>query len=86
MSKKNINFNLSAKKLLEKSLTPARAQSLKDLGYSIKNPTGYDAVAVALFEKAVSGDLSAIKELRSIVTNENAVQSGVVILDDTKSP
>lgn len=86
MSKKKTDFTLALQNLLEKKLSPAKVQSLKDLGYTIKNPTGYDAVMIALFEKAASGDLSAIKELRSIVSGEQTAQNGVVIVDDTKSP
>ena len=44
---------------------------------------------IALYKKAASGDLSAIKELRSIVSEKNEDKSGqskaVMIVDDIRA-
>ena len=74
------------KTLLNERLSDAEAQSLKDEGFEVKNPTRKTAVMIALYKKAAAGDLSAIKELRSIVSEKETEkkESGraVVIIDD----
>ena len=75
------------KSLLNERLSDAEAESLKDEGFDIKNPTRKTAVMIALYKKAAGGDLSAIKELRSIISEKETEkkESGraVVIIDDT---
>jgi 3-deoxy-D-manno-octulosonic-acid transferase len=65
------------------------AQDLKacEGAFEIKNATRKTAVMIALYKKAASGDLSAIKELRSIVSEKNDDKlhncgKAVVIVDD----
>ena len=74
------------KSLLNERLSDAEAESLKDEGFNIKDPTRKTAVMIALYKKSASGDLSAIKELRSIVSEKETEkkESGraVVIIDD----
>lgn len=74
------------KSLLNEMLSDAEAESLKDEGFNIKDPTRKTAVMIALYKKAASGDLSAIKELRSIISEKETEkkESGraVVIIDD----
>lgn len=74
------------KSLLNERLSDAEAESLKDEGFNIKDPTRKTAVMIALYKKAASGDLSAIKELRSIIsekeTEKNESGRAVVIIDD----
>ncbi|MBR4123770.1 MAG: hypothetical protein IKY45_02495 [Clostridia bacterium] len=74
------------KTLLNEKLSDAEVESLKAEGFTVKNPTRKTAIMVALYKKASSGDLSAIKELRSIVSekNEDKLQGSkaVVIIDD----
>ena len=74
------------KTLLNERLSDAEAQSLKDEGFEVKNPTRKTAVMIALYKKAVTGDLSAIKELRSIVSEKDSEKTGtaraVTIIDD----
>ena len=74
------------KSLLNERLSDAEAESLKYEGFNIKDPTRKTAVMIALYKKAASGDLSAIKELRSIVSEKETEkkESGraVVIIDD----
>lgn len=74
------------KSLLNERLSDAEAESLKDEGFNIKDPTRKTAVMIALYKNAASGDLSAIKELRSIISEKETEkkESGraVVIIDD----
>ncbi|MBQ7725902.1 MAG: hypothetical protein IJT66_02040 [Clostridia bacterium] len=74
------------KTLLNERLSAAEAQSLTDEGFRLKNPKRKTAVMIALYKKASSGDLSAIKELRSIVSEKNEEKNGngraVIIVDD----
>lgn len=74
------------KTLLNEKLSDAEVESLKAEGFAVKSPTRKTAIMIALYKKASSGDLSAIKELRSIVSekNDDKLQSSkaVVIIDD----
>ena len=77
------------KTLLNERLSEAEAETLRSEGFEIKNPTRKTAVMVALYKKAASGDLSAIKELRSIVSGKNDDKSeqakAVMIVDDIRN-
>lgn len=77
------------KTLLNERLSDAEVESLKAEGFEIKSPTRKTAVMIALYKKAASGDLSAIKELRSIVSEKNEDKSGqskaVMIVDDIRA-
>lgn len=76
------------KTLLNERLSEAEEQSLKDEGFKLKKPTRKAAVMIALYKKAASGDLSAIKELRSIVSDaaqERPTGRTVMIIDDIGS-
>ena len=75
------------KTLLNERLSDAEEQSLKDEGFKLSKPTRKAAVMIALYKKAASGDLSAIKELRSIVSDaDKQTQTGrtVMIIDDIR--
>ena len=76
------------KTLLNERLSEAEAETLRSEGFEIKNPTRKTAVMVALYKKAAAGDLSAIKELRSIVSEKNDDKSeqakAVMIVDDIR--
>jgi len=76
------------KTLLNEKLSCAEVEALKEEGFMIKNPTRKTAVMIALYKKAVSGDLTAIKELRSIVSEKNDDKPGqakaVMIIDDIR--
>ena len=77
------------KTLLNERLSEAEAQSLRTEGFEVKNPTRKTAVMIALYKKASSGDLSAIKELRSIVSEKNEDRpqeaKAVMIVDDIRN-
>lgn len=71
--------------LLCEKLSAAEVQSLKDEGFTLKKPTRKAAIAIAIYKKAASGDLSAIKELRSILGDGSPAQvtgKAVIIVDD----
>lgn len=72
------------KALLNEKLSEREVQSLKDEGYKLKKPTRLAAVMIALYRKASSGDLSAIKEIRSMLSanDEGIAQGSVTIIDD----
>ena len=76
------------KTLLNERLSDAEVDALKDEGFEVKSPTRKTAVMIALYKKAAAGDLSAIKELRSIVSekNEDSRSGGkaVMIVDDIR--
>ncbi len=86
MKKRDEFFKSSLESLLNEELSEAEKQSLKDEGYTLKKPKRKAAVMIALYKKASSGDLAAIKELRSIVGSgaEGLDEVGAVtIIDDT---
>ncbi len=74
------------KSLLNERLSDAEVLSLREEGFEIKKPTRKTAVMIALYKKAVAGDLTAIKELRSIVSEGKeekcSEKKAVVIVDD----
>ncbi len=76
------------KEILNEKLSDAETQTLRSEGFEIKNPTRKAAVMIALYKKASSGDLSAIKELRSIVSEKTDEKPGqakaVMIVDDIR--
>jgi len=77
------------KTLLNERLSDAEAQSLREEGFEIKSPTRKTAIMIALYKKAAAGDLSAIKELRSIVSEKNEEKlpdsKAVMIVDDIRN-
>ena len=74
------------KTLLNEKLSDAEVQSLREDGFLVKSPTRKTAVMIALYKKAAAGDLSAIKELRSIVSekidDKLPDSKAVMIVDD----
>ena len=81
---KNI-LSAAVRSLLSEKLPEAEAESLRNEGFKLRSPTRKTALAIALYKKAKSGDLSAIKELRSLLSEEGTQSSAraVVIIDDT---
>ena len=70
--------------LLNERLSQREVQSLKDEGFKMSKPTRKAAIVIALYKKAASGDLSAIKEMRSILGDKipESGQRTVMIIDD----
>ncbi len=88
MQKNKTTLKVALEALLDEKLPPAVEQSLKDEGYTLKKPTRRAALAIAIYRKAASGDLSAIKELRSILNEgaqDNQGGKAVIIVDDIKN-
>lgn len=87
MKKDNSALCTALKALLNEKLPQAEEKSLKDEGFILKKPTRNAALAITIYKKAVSGDLSAIKELRSILsgdTDKGRIGKAVLIIDDTE--
>lgn len=84
MKREDKYLSSSLKSLLNERLSSAEEQSLKDEGFNVKNPKRKTAVMIALYKKAASGDLSAIKELISIVSDvkSDTQNKAVIIIDD----
>ena len=74
----------SLSKLLCEGLSEREEQELKKQGFVITKPTRTAAIAIALYKKAASGDLSAIKELRSMLPQDETLNTErtVKIIDD----
>ncbi len=88
MKRNNGALSDALKDLLDEKLPRVEVQSLKDEGFALKKPTRKDVLAIAIYKKAASGDLSAIKELRSILAGESDKSGGnkaVIIIDDIDS-
>ena len=88
MQKNKTTLKTAVNALLDEKLPPAEEQSLKDEGYTLKKPTRRAALAIAIYKKAASGDLSAIKELRSVLSEGTQDEQGkraVIIIDDIKN-
>ncbi len=76
------------KTILNEKLSEEEILTLREEGFHVKNPTKKTAVMIALYKKAANGDLSAIKELRSIVSEKKEEKSEnlrtVMIVDDIR--
>ena len=48
----------------------------------IKNPTRMTVIAASLYKKAAAGELTAIKELLSIIGVTESASGGVTLVDD----
>jgi len=85
MQDTNKLLNSTLKNLLNEKLSEQEVQSLKDEGFDLKIKKRSAAVMIALYKKAAAGDLSAIKELRSIAGEEQkdiSVGKAVILIDD----
>ena len=74
----------SLSQLLSGVLSEREEIELKKQGFDIKKPTRSAVIAIALYKKAAAGDLSAIKELRSMLPQEETTttERTVKIIDD----
>ena len=84
MAKKNLRENMLS--MMSEGITAEEQEMLSALGFKMKKPNKYTVIAAALYKKASSGDLSAIKELRSIMGDAAPEQDFclVRILDDIR--
>ena len=76
------------KTILNEKLSTEETLALREEGFSVKSPTRKTAVMIALYKKAAAGDMSAIKELRSIISEKTEERSqdfkAVMIVDDIR--
>lgn len=81
---KHSDLKQEMKKLLTQKLSGEEAESLNDSGFSFSRPTRATSILVALYKKAASGDMSAIKEVLSLASDraEAKESSEVTIIDD----
>ena len=80
-------FSKILKDILKSKASLEETEMLKSAGFEIKSPTKSAVIMAALYKKAASGDLSAIKELRLILgdeQNSDSLDTAVVIVDDIK--
>jgi hypothetical protein len=71
------------KKLLKMPLSVKENELLQKEGFCFSSPTKETLILVALYKKAVLGDMNAIKEIRSM-TEEKVLETGekVTIIDN----
>ncbi|MBR0466723.1 MAG: hypothetical protein IJJ40_04435 [Clostridia bacterium] len=74
----------SVKALMSEKLPSDRIAELKAEGFKLKKPTRSAAIAVALYKKAENGDLTALKQIRELLSlSQNTdTDKTVVIVDD----
>ncbi len=76
------------KSILNERLSDEETLSLREEGFEVKDPRRKTAIMIALYKKAASGDLSAIRELRSIVSEKTEEKpdglKAVMIVDDIR--
>lgn len=88
MKDANLLLQSALNALLNERLSEQEAESLKDEGFNLKDKKRSAAIMIALYKKAAAGDLSAIKELRSIAgenKGDTGNQRAVIIIDDIGS-
>lgn len=85
MAKKSLKENMC--RLLLCDVSDDESSFLRELGFNMKKPNKYTVIAAALYKKAAAGDLSAIKELRSLIGEAGGDMpelSAVRIIDDIR--
>ena len=84
---KKQEFSKILKKLLCSPVTAEEQEQLKAAGFNLKSPTKQAVIVAALYKKAAAGDLSSIKELRSMwgeTSEQSSTGTAVVIIDNLK--
>ncbi len=64
--------NKEMKNLLKMKLTSEEKDRLNQEGFNFKNPTKQTVILVALYKKAASGDMNAIREINAMIGGGNA--------------
>ncbi len=83
--KKKKELSDELQKLLSTAASKEETEKLKEMDISVKNPTRMTVIAASLYKKAAGGELSAIKELLSIIGVGTAT-GGVTLVDDIGKP
>ncbi len=80
---KQRDLKIEMQKLLNAKLPDKDALELKENGYKVSNATRLTGIVIALYKKAAAGDMSAIKEVLSLVSDKTETfENGVTIIDD----
>ncbi len=84
--KKGKDLKTIMESLLKQKASENEREFLTSLGFTVKKPTRQTVIMAALYKKAATGDLSAIKELRSIIGDSvfDRYEGAVTIIDDIK--
>lgn len=78
--KKELKSELS--RLLSQKASEEEKERLHDMEIDVKNPTRMTVIAASLYKKAAAGELTAIKELLSIIGVTESASGGVTLVDD----
>ena len=80
--KKKKELKSELMELLNLSASSEEVEVLQKLEINVKKPTRMTVIAAAIYKKAAGGELSAIKELLSIIGPTDGVSGGVTLVDD----
>ena len=82
---KQRDLKIEMRKLLNAKLPEDEVMELKENGYKVTNATRLTGIVIALYKKAAAGDMSAIKEVISLVGDKKeTAENGVTIIDDVR--
>lgn len=80
---KNSDLKDEMNKLLTQRLSADEVEQLSEAGFKFSRPTRATCILVALYKKAASGDMSAIKEVLALVgKRQESFGNEVTIIDD----
>lgn len=68
--------------MLSLKASSEEVERLKEMEITIKKPTKMTVLSAALYKKASVGELSAIKEIVSLLNGESNEAGGVILVDD----
>lgn len=80
--KKKKELKAELLRLLSQKASREEEQRLGDMEITVKNPTRMTVIAASLYKKASGGELSAIKELLSLIGATESASGGVTLVDD----
>lgn len=80
--KKDKNFKSELQRLLSSPASSEEKENLQKLSINLKNPTRMTVLAAALYKKAISGDLSSLKEILNVSGENGSLNERVILLDD----
>ena len=82
---KQRDLKIEMQKILNSKMPETEVNELKENGYKVTNATRLTGIVIALYKKAAAGDMSAIKEVISLVGDrKETAENGVTIIDDVR--
>ncbi len=84
--KKKKDFSEELKQVLALPASEDEITRLSDMKITVKNPTRMTVIAASIYKKAAGGELSAIKELLSVIGVGCDKTGGVTLVDDIGKP